>query len=241
MAEDEKKIEWEDENLNSEGQDKDTKTSYTAEEVSDLRKQMQADSEKWVQKIISEKKTYQQVLKEVWKVADDKSYLVELHHENPEVAKIILETYYEWQDIEAFKTSIEYQEDSTDPVVIARMVKSEAKKLANQELINDKKQEFITKLKMSDEEKKEFDEAFSERLQLKSFSVSNLSKHFEKAYRDVNDNTESLKEMKKQEAIAHAMATWDNKGWKQTTTQKETNLQKNSDYNKNFLKDRWIL
>ena len=239
MAEDEKN--GEDENLNSEGQDKDVKTSYTADEVAEIKKQMQSDGDKWVQKLISEKKNYDRVLDEVWKVSADEAYLVELHNENPAVAKIILDKYYEWKDIESFKESIAYKEDISDPKVIKRMVESEAKKLAETNLISDKKQEFITKLKMTDEEVKDFEEAFSERTQLKTFNVTNLDKHFEKAYRDVNDNTESLKEMKKQEAIANALATWDGKGWKQVTTKKETSVQKNSEYNKNFLKERWIL
>ena len=47
----------EDENLNLEGgqdnnSDEDQKTTYTAEEVETIRKQMQSDSEKGVQKII---------------------------------------------------------------------------------------------------------------------------------------------------------------------------------------------
>jgi len=87
------------------------------------------------------------------------------------------------------------------------MVQNEAKKMAEAKLISEKKTEFINKLKMTDEEVKDFEESFNERTELKSFSVSNLDKHFEKAYRDVNDNTESLKEMKKQEAIANTMAT----------------------------------
>ena len=206
-----------------------------------MKKKMESDSEKWVQKIISEKKVYEKLLNEVWKVADTPSYLVEIHHEDPASAKIILDQYYEWKDIDAYKESIEYKEDVQDPKVIKRMVESEAKKLADQKLIEDKKANFIKKLKMSDEEKKWFEESFSERIQLKSFKISNLEKHFEKAYRDVSDNTEALKEFKKQEAIANAIATWNWKDGKSIASKKETTTQKNSEFNKNFLKERWIL
>lgn len=231
----------EDENLNSEGQDEDQKTSYTAEEVEAIRKQMQSDSEKGVQKVISEKKAYEAAMREISKVADDDAYLIELYDTNPAAAKVILDTYYEWKTIDEYKESISYEEDLKDPKVIKKMVESEAKKLAEQNLIKDKKQEFIKKLKMSDEEIKSFEEAFEERTQLKTFSISNLEKHFEKAYRDVNDDSEALKELKKQETIANAMATADWKGWKQVTNQKQNNVLKNSEYNKSFLKDRWIL
>jgi sulfite reductase alpha subunit-like flavoprotein len=61
--------------------------------------------------------------------------------------------------------------------------------------------------KLSDEEKSNFEEAFDERKQLKSFNVSSLQKHLEKAYLEVSDNTETLKEIKKQEIIANTLAT----------------------------------
>jgi len=238
MAEDEKIIDWEGESSNSDGEDQ--KTSYTLEEVEEMKKSF-FDKDEWVQSLLRKSKLSDKALDEVWKVADNKEHLIELYEDNPEVAKIILEKYYSWQSIEDYKTSIDYKVDVNDPKVIERMVEKQAKQMANTKLISDKKAEFITKLKMTDEEVKDFDEAFNERTQLKSFKISNLDKHFEKAYRDVNDNTESWKEMKKQEAIANAQASWDSKGWKQVTNQKESTLKKNSDYNKNFLKEQWIL
>jgi len=238
MAEDEKKIDWDGENLDSNGEDQ--KTSYSLEEVEEMKKKW-FDTDPGTQKLLQSKKTYETVLDEVWKVADDKKHLIDLYEDSPDVAKIILDRYYEWQSIEDFKTSINYKVDVADPKVIARMVQKEAKIMADTKLISEQKAEFITKLKMTDEEVKDFDEAFNERIQLKSFKLSNLDKHFEKAYRDVNDNTESLKEMKKQQAIAEAQASWDGKGWKQVTGQKESTLKKNSNYNKSFLKEQWIL
>jgi len=237
MAEDENNRE--DEDLNSEndgGQE-----TYTAEEVEAIRKEMNSNSEKWVQKVISEKKNFETALSEVSKVADDEKYLVELHNENPDVAKIILDQYYAWQDIETYKESISYEVDMQDPKVIQRMVESEAKKLAETNLIDSKKQDFIKKLKMTDEEVISFEEAFTERTQLKSFSINKLVNHFEKAYRDVNDNTEALKEFKLQESIANNIATWSWKNGKQVIGKKESNTVKNSEYNKNFLREQWIL
>jgi len=217
------------------------KTTYTFEEVEQIKQDMEVNYEKWIQKKFWEEKDFEKILDEVWKVADNKTHLIDLFEEDENVAKIILDKYYEWQSIEDFKTSINYKVDVTDPKVIARMVQKEAKIMADTKLISEQKAEFITKLKMTDEEVKDFDEAFNERIQLKSFKLSNLDKHFEKAYRDVNDNTESLKEMKRQQAIAEAQASWDGKGWKQVTSQRESTLKKNSNYNKNFLKEQWIL
>ena len=236
----------EDENLNLEGgqdnnSDEDQKTTYTAEEVETIRKQMQSDSEKGVQKIIWEKKAYERAMQELSNISEDPTKLVELYEENPKAAQVILDTYYDGQDIDSFKDSISYKEDYTDPKKIEKLVEEKARILAEQKQIQDDKNAFIKKLKMTDEEIKSFEEAFEERKQLKSFKVSDLQKHLEKAYREVNDNTDALKEIKKQEAIANTMATWEGKGWKEATSKKQNNLQKNSEYNKNFLKERWIL
>lgn len=207
----------EDENLNS-----DEKTTYTLEEVEAIKKKMQSDSEKWVQKLINETKQekqqrliYERVLDEVWKVADDNSYLISLYEEEPEVANIILGKYYDWQSIEQFKDSIWYEEDYNDPKVRERKISLEVKKLADKQLIESKKQEFISKLKMTEEERLLFEEAFDERKQLKSFNVNDVEKHLEKAYREVNENAYDFKS---QETIAKTMATWEWKSWNNKET-----------------------
>ncbi len=229
---------WEDEKIVT---NSDEKTTYTSEEVEQMKQDMEANYERWIQKKFWEERNLDKILDEVWKVADDKTRLIDLFEEDETVAKIILDKYYEWKSIEDYKTSIDYKVDITDPKVVERMVEKQANQMAETKLISEKKKEFITKLKMTDEEVTDFEEAFIERTQLKSFKLSNLDKHFEKAFRDVSDNTENLKEMKKQEAIANAQATWNGKGWKQVTSEKETIAKKNSNYNKNFLKERWII
>ena len=160
MAEDIKT--GEDENLNPDGEDQ--KTSYSLEEVEEMKKSF-FDKDEWVQTLLKKSKLSEEALNQVWKVADNKEHLIDLYEDNPDVAKIILDKYYEWQSIEEFKTSIKYKVDATDPKVIARMVEKQAKQLAETKLISEKKAEFITKLKMTDEEAKDFNESFDERTQ----------------------------------------------------------------------------
>ena len=71
-----------------------TKT-YTAEEVEAIRKKMQSDTDRGVQKILHEKSFYQDVIDSVAKVAKDSKYLIELSIEKPEVAKTMLDKYYD--------------------------------------------------------------------------------------------------------------------------------------------------
>ena len=206
------------------------KKVFTLEEVEAMRKEMTSNSEKWVQKVISEKKTFERALKESWLVANDPARLVELYEEDPKAAQIILDEFFEWETIEDYKERIEYQEDYSDPKVLQSKIKKEAEKLAQNNLIETQKQNFIDKLKMSDEEKEAFEEAFEELKQLKSFNTKDLTKQFEKAYRLSNDNEEALKKLSNQEQIAKAMATWDGKSITSKENKKNTAKEEVNDF-----------
>lgn len=197
---------------------------YTAEEVEAIKKKMQSDSEKWVQKLIAKNKAYESVLEVVGKVADDQNYLVDYYDTNPEVAQIILEKYYGGQSIEEFKNSIGYAIDYSDPTVRKRHIELEAQKIVEKKLVEKSKADFIAKLWMSEKEKKDFEEAFEERRQLKSFKIDDLEKQLTKAYREISDNTEVLKNLKTQEVIGKAMATWEGK-WGDGGTVKKSGIQ----------------
>lgn len=190
------------------------KSTYTAEEVEAMKKELQSNTEKGVQKLIREKKeaeeTYQTVLNEISMVADNKEHLVRLSEENPKVAKIILDKYYGGQSIEEYKDAIGYEEDLTDPTIIEKKISQEAEKRIRDKQISDKTNEFIAKLEMSDDEKEKFLEAFEERKGLKSFSIETLDKNLEKAYREISDES-SISKLKANETIAKAMATGDGK------------------------------
>ena len=145
----------------------------------------------------------------VGKVSENQAYLVECYENNPEVAQIILEKYYNGQSIEDFKKSIGYEIDYNDPATRKRYFELEAQKMAEEKLVDNSTEAFIEKLQMADKEKKDFLEALEERKQLKSFKANDIEKHLEKAYREISDNVEVLKTLKAQEAIAKTLATSD--------------------------------
>lgn len=210
------------ENLNSEGQEndqanaeaiakaeaekQDQKTTYTKEEVDAIMKKHQADSERGVQKVFQEKQFQEKIVDAIQEISDDKKHLIVLHESDPKVAKAILDKFYGGQSIEEFMKDQGLEEALNDPEIVNKRIKSEAQKLANEERISDKKNEFIAKLKMSEEEKTQFETAFEERKQLKSFSMDDIQKHFEKAYREVNDWFDA-KKYQETELIAKATAS----------------------------------
>lgn len=104
-------------------------------------------------------------------------------------------------DIDAFKKSINYTDDYTDPETIKKLVSKEAQLRADERYIDEKKKDFIEKLKMTPEEIKDFENAFAERRELKSFSIENLNKYLEKSYQDISSNLDNLKELKNKEIL----------------------------------------
>lgn len=225
-------INIEGENLNNIESDTDIqdKTTFTKEEVEEIKRNMQSNSEKWVQKLISEKKVLETYVEELANVWNNPEHLIELMGDNPKVAQMILEKYYDWEDIEDYKIRIWYNEDYSDPTLIQKKIKEEAKKLTENNLIESKKEDYISKLEMTDEEKTNFLEAFEEIKGLKSFNTKDLTKQFEKAYRLWNDNEKALSKMKNQESIWKNISIGEWNNWK---VEKKENW--NNEY-ANFLK-----
>ena len=200
MAEEEKKV--------AEGEDLNwDKDSYTKEEVEAIKKELSWNHEKWVQKLISEKKAFDEVFQHLGEVSDNPEALIALYEDKPDVAKIILDKYYDGKDIETFKKESNYKPDLTDPDVLDRLLEKKAQEKVEANLISDKKEAFMKKLKLSEEEIADFNEAFEDRRALKSFKLDNLEKVFERTYRDIDADAEALKDYKKTMAEAGVMAS----------------------------------
>ena len=199
-------------NLEEQGEEESPKT-YTQEEVEEMRKKLQSDSEKWVQKVIAEKKLYERAFKESGNIAQDDSRLVEIFNEDPKLAQVILDEYFNGQSIDEYKESIGYQEDLTDPKVYEARLKADTEKAVAKKQLESEKKSFIAKLKMSDEEKEAFESQLEELTSLKSFKLENIEKTMEKAYRLIA-NEEDTKKLNTQKVIAETMATtkWGKQG-----------------------------
>lgn len=219
MAEDKKELEQEvleDENLNQEKGEieewKEPKT-YTEEEVEEMRKKLQSDSEKGVQKVIGERKRYEKAYKELPKIANDDTRLVDLFEEDPELANQILADHFDGQSIQEYKDSIDYKEDYSDPEKMKAKIEREAAKLVSKkeaekrkEKVEKEKTAFIEKLQMEWEELENFEAELTDLLELKRYQTWDITKVFEKAYK-LSADDESIKKLKNQEVIAKSMTS----------------------------------
>ncbi len=111
-------------------------------------------------------------------------------------------------------------------------MEKKAKEHANDSKITNSKLEFIEKFKLEWNELKEFEEAFTERMELKSFSANNVENHLEKALREIADDKLSDRP-KTQKEIGNTMATWEwATGW--TSKKDNTTQQQSNDFLKKF-------
>lgn len=193
----------------------DEKRTYTEEEVEAIRKKHQSDSEKGVQKLLSESKFKDSVLeatKQISKANEsgDNAALVKLYEKSPRVAQEILKLYYDGQSIDQYKEAVGYKEDLSDPEVYARRLDADRQKAVEQIKIDAAYERFVGDLKMTDEEKKEFEKAFDERRGMKSFSLETVTTHLERAFREI-DKTD-IKTLRSQETIAKTVTTGEPKG-----------------------------
>lgn len=179
----ENKENWESNQVNSENN-----KTYTQKELDAILRKNQSNMEEWVQKVVNEKKLVENAMQELKNIATDNTHLINLYDSNPDVANYILNNYYNWIDIETFKEEIWYKEDLTDPKKLERLIDKKTAERLNQLKIEDTKNSFIEKMKMSEDEKKKFEQEFLERTELKSFKISDIEKHLEKAYRDTMPN-----------------------------------------------------
>ena len=238
MAEETNK-EWEGVNPNSTGSGQEweqsqewQKTTFTLDEVEAMKKEMQSNSDRGVQKILKTQQRLEKMLDAVAEVSADPEKLLAIHDQDPEIAKAILDKYYNWQTLEEFQEDFDIKIDYNDPVVKKRVINQEAERIANERSISEKKEEFIAKLNMTPDQVDAFNEAFDERKWLKSFSIKDLTKHFEKAYIEVDWDSSKLKELEKQAAIGKSQAsptgTWN-------SSKQENPLKKNREESKSFL------
>jgi hypothetical protein len=86
-----------------------------------------------------------------------------------------------------------------------KLIEKKAKSIVEQEKIKDTKKAFIEKTGLTGEELEAFESEFTERMQLKSFSVDNLDDHLTKAYKLATGySAEQIKKIQESKAIANA-------------------------------------
>ena len=207
----------------------DDKQEFTPAEIEAIKTEA-LNKYKWeqeagVQKVISESKFKDEVIDSIWKVAADSKALVSIFETNPKVGQEILNKYYWGQSIEDYKKSIWFEEDAA--TLNDKQIEQKAKSIVFEEKIKDKKKDFIEKFGLKGEDLQEFENEFSERLQLKSFDIDKIDEHLVKAYKLATGYSEQeVQNIKKSKTIASVTSVSGqdtNKSEKKSETSKEVN------------------
>ena len=187
------------------------KNTFTAEELEAAKQQAiqeainknNSDHAAWLEKLVNEKKIADQVLDAVGKVADNAESLISIYDESPEVAQKILDRYYGGKTIEEYKAKINYQEEPA--VMNDKLITEKARAIVNETKIKDTKKAFIEKLGLEWDKLQAFEQEFTERLEMKSFSVDKLDEVLTKSYKYATGFDENkIKEIQRAKSIASA-------------------------------------
>ena len=213
---------WEQEGW-EESQEPNEPKTYSEEEVEAMKKELQSNSDKWVQKVIWEKKLYEKAYQELPKISADDTRLVDISQDDPVLAKKILDDHFDGMTIEEYKDSIDYKEDYSDPEKMKAKIQREAQKIARNKEVETEKKAFIKRLQMEWEELENFESELDWLLETKKYRGQDVTKVMERAYK-LSADDESIKKLKNTEVIAKSMTSTK---WGGTNKGKETTVTKN--------------
>lgn len=152
----------------------------TIEDLMAKIKEMEKNTQQWVQKLIQEKKELEtqkvfaeNVISESRKVANDPKYLLELKLKKPEVANKILETYYDSMDIETYKAENEITDEYIDIDFLAEKKWNE---IASKKVAEMIKSSYKKWLGITEENETTFDEIFNDIAGWRNIGEENISK-----------------------------------------------------------------
>ena len=184
-------------------------------ELEDKLAQQQSASDKWVQKVLNEKKQLEFIMTGYEKLEGDQdnqiTNLQRLHSENPELTQQLLDKFYNWVSYESVvgEASQPKQQAGLSEEDVQKKVEEWIRKAKLQEKID----WFVDKLWLSEEDKQKFLEALDENTPAKGLNLNNLNKILKHSYSDISDD---ISWVANQEVIANAMAS----GWKSNTPSK---------------------
>lgn len=164
-------------------------------EANQKYQELQSNSERWVQKVIAEKKLSEKALKSIADINGDNDKFVELYESDKELGEYILKNVFNGATIEEFKTGGWKAKPATE-----NFEEFYQKKQAEERL------EKVTS-KLSKEAKERFDAEFTELTDGKKLTKENLDKYIKIVLKEIEpDFSEEI-----QEARSMAMWSWTSK------------------------------
>lgn len=181
QEEDEDQEEWQDDD-EEEQEDEDEQKVVTMDEY----KQLQRSASKWVEKVLNRNAVLTQTLKLLPQVAEEPKKLISIYEENPEVAQVILENYYDGITIEEYAETwlgSEYtpKEAEKKPLSEDDIRQEERQKIA-QEQVEEHVAKLFNKAKLNKQEAEKVLEEYEDLTEWKVLTQEKATKYFQIAY-----------------------------------------------------------
>lgn len=157
-------------------------------------KKYQGDVERWIQKVLNkfketevEKQVYQKAFDSIDLIAKDQTQLLTLAEKDPEVAKVILDRYYDWISIEEFEEKLTWtrRENKIDVNKIVEETENRVTKKILAEASNKKFNKIVEKLWLDWDDLDRFKDSYKDLTQGKNVSVDDVNRYVKLAHIDV--------------------------------------------------------
>lgn len=222
--------EWEDDE--EEQEEEDDKKVVTLEEY----KQLQSSASKWVKKVLDRNAVLTQTLKLLPQVADEPEKLISIYEENPEVAQVILENYYDGITIEEYAETwlwSDYTPKQEEKKTLSEDdIRQEERQKIAQEQVEEHVAKLFNKAKLNKQEAEKVLEEYEDLTEWKNLTVEKATKYFQIAYSLVRKTPVEDAVTK----TVKATAPWAHWGTGKKTQSEDPYL---ADAQK-FLKENWV-
>lgn len=148
-------------------------------------KQLQKSATKWVEKVLHRNKLLTETFKILPKVADNPEELITIFEENPEMAGVILENYYDNMSIEDYAKQFlgkEYTPKQVKKALSEEEIRAQVKQEIMDEQVQDHVATLLAKSNLSEKEKKKVMDEYNELAEGKKLTKEKATKYFWIAY-----------------------------------------------------------
>lgn len=213
--------------------DKTAKLLDFAKKTEEAKRKHESDTDAGVKKILDEKKYLELISSEAKTLLKNKNYFPELLAKDEGLAKKVLDEFFDGISIDDAMAQVDDKEAKAkvDTKAKEKEVEDTVKAILTKTKVEEKVSSFISKVKLSDEDKTAFDKEFKDLTEWKKLDTTNIDKYLRLAFK------EALPEWDFSSIEADAKEMAIQKWWQTHTKWAVHNARKS---NIEYLKSQWF-
>lgn len=182
----EKKLTLEEIQAIEDAQEKTAKLLEYAKSAEEAKKKHESDTDAGVKKILDEKKYLELISSEAKVLMKNKNYFPELLAKDEGLAKKVLDEFFDGISIEDAMAQVDDKEAKAKVETKAKEkeVEDTVKAILTKTKVEEKVTKFMSKAKLSDEDKTAFDKEFKDLTEGKKLDTENIDKYLRLAFKE---------------------------------------------------------